>query len=362
MKPHRLLFIRQNACTSNRIEYWVEQWIERGLTGLDGLEVEAYLLGERIHAALSAAGAHNAAAVARVRAMEVLRCLEYVRAGCHENVFLINGYLLAHFYPGFFPSLRAQARRIITWQLDDPYYIDLTLGFVEHVDYVFSCDTAPLSLYRQLGKAAEYLPLGCSPEVHRPHPSPPVFEHDLCFVGAPFKGSRRVELLNALAPELAAHRSLIMGATSKDRWSDNLASYPMLANRIADRFVPNDEAVRCMIQSRINLNIHKNSYGHAWDRNSRGLIAKSPCERTFGLAGCGAFQLVDDTRPDLAESFEVGREIVTFSELDDLREKIRYYLSHESERQTIAQAACVRAHAQHTYTHRAQRIYECVFG
>lgn len=362
MKRDRLLFIRQNAGASNRIEYWVERWIERGLSCLDGLEVETYPLGDRIHESLQVAGARDAASVARVRAMEVLRCLETIRASQHENVFLINGYLLAIFYPGFFPALRAQAKRIITWQLDDPYYIDMTLGFVAHVDYVFTCDTATLPLYRQLGKLAEYLPLGCSPDVNRPTESPSGYKYDLCFVGAPFKGSRRIELLDALAPELAAHRSLIMGATSLDRWSENLRNYSLLANQIVDRFVPNNEALRCMAESLINLNLHKDSYGHAWDRNTRGLIANSPCERTFVLAGCGAFQLVDDTRPDLAESFEVGREIVTFSDLDDLREKIRYFLSHEYERKRIARAAFERAHAQHTYAHRAERIFNVVFG
>ena len=101
---------------------------------------------------------------------------------------------------------------------------------------------------------------------------------------------------------------------------------------------------------------YKDSFGHAWDKNSKQIIAQSPCERTFCIAGCGSFQLIDDARQDLAKAFENGKELVTFTDAEDLAGKIDYYLKHEEERIAIAQAGQKRAHSTHTYEHRLREI------
>ena len=57
--------------------------------------------------------------------------------------------------------------------------------------------------------------------------------------------------------------------------------------------------------------------------NSLGVGAESPNDRTFALAGCAAFQLVDRTRPGLWDCFTDGVEMVGFSDPEDLAEKIQ---------------------------------------
>lgn len=54
------------------------------------------------------------------------------------------------------------------------------------------------------------------------------------------------------------------------------------------------------------------------------------------------FQIIDD-RPGVAEQFTIGEHLVTFSDHADLREKARYYLANDEERERIAAAA--RRHA-----------------
>jgi spore maturation protein CgeB len=79
-------------------------------------------------------------------------------------------------------------------------------------------------------------------------------------------------------------------------------------------------------------------------------------KRTFEMAGCGAFQLTD--APGIAAAFVPGREIITFDSKQDLKDKVDYYLAHPEERAEIAERAQRRAHAEHTFADRWQKLLE----
>jgi len=42
------------------------------------------------------------------------------------------------------------------------------------------------------------------------------------------------------------------------------------------------------------------------------------------VAGCGAFQLIDQERPNYKIHFEENKEIVAFSDLNDFKKKVEY--------------------------------------
>jgi len=77
--------------------------------------------------------------------------------------------------------------------------------------------------------------------------------------------------------------------------------------------------------------------------------------RLFESAAVGAFQIVDD-RPGISEWFTIGEHLVTFKDHDDLRDKITYYLTHDDERQRIAQNAIEHVRQHHTYQHRVSQV------
>jgi len=56
------------------------------------------------------------------------------------------------------------------------------------------------------------------------------------------------------------------------------------------------------------------------------------------------------------EWFRDGEHLVTYSDLDDLRQKVRYYLDHPDERQQIAAAGRQHALRHHTYEQRLDAI------
>jgi spore maturation protein CgeB len=82
--------------------------------------------------------------------------------------------------------------------------------------------------------------------------------------------------------------------------------------------------------------------------------------RCFEAAGIGAFQIVD-WRPGLNDLFIDGEEIVSFKSMDDLKNKLNYYLVNEKERNRIANNGKNRAHKDHTYYKRLEKMINIIF-
>ena len=345
-----VLFVKQRVYSYGVIE----RGLERAAAEIPGLRLATADLSQHLFSQPSPLR-EQPRATRMKRAVADL--LEEILRDRSEYVLLLNGFVLRSYCNEFFAALKAAGRILISWQIDDPYYLDKTAKFVDHLDFVFTVDSSTPPLYRERGKKIAYLPLACDPAVHRSQDAlPEKYRCDVCFIGAPFAGSRRVRLIDELAPFLARQHTRIMGATEIDTWRGNLARFADLEGCIVDERVRVSETMKYFSAARINLNIHKDSYGHVWDRNSARIEARSPAERTFAIAGCGGFQLIDDTRPDLAELFEPGRELVTFADAADLAHKIEYYLRHEDERRAIALAGQARAYGAHTYAHRLKAL------
>jgi spore maturation protein CgeB len=109
------------------------------------------------------------------------------------------------------------------------------------------------------------------------------------------------------------------------------------------------EMVKIFGASAINLNLHSANHVSGLDPEPDFV---NP--RTFEIAACGAFQLVDrrDPLPDLF----TADEMVTFGSMAELRSGIARYLADPDERQAVATRARARVLAEHTYEHRTRRI------
>tara|TARA_R110001599_G_scaffold353465_1_gene593090 strand:+ start:63 stop:1139 length:1077 start_codon:yes stop_codon:yes gene_type:complete len=122
-----------------------------------------------------------------------------------------------------------------------------------------------------------------------------------------------------------------------------------LGGMFQGRQVLNHEKVRAFRGAKIVINnLH---YSEIWGVNVRA----------FEVAGSGSFQMVD-WRPGLGDLFEDGLELVSFRGIQDLKEKIEYWLPRDKERRAIASAGMKRAHSEHTYRHRLTLLLETVAG
>lgn len=79
--------------------------------------------------------------------------------------------------------------------------------------------------------------------------------------------------------------------------------------------------------------------------------------RTFEVPGAGGFLLTEYV-PGIERFYFPGKEIEVFHAYDELVEKIRHYLAHKDERDTIARAGFDRSRREHTYEQRMQRVLD----
>jgi len=236
----------------------------------------------------------------------------------------------------------------VLWLLEDPFEIDRHRMMVKAYDYVFTNERQAVKEYRR--PRVFYLPFACNPRVHKSIAVPSKYRSDVCFVGMGFPN--RIKILNALVPLLKNLNVKLIG--NWERWGK---LHPKLRRFIVPVVSNFTEIQRYYNGAAVNLNIHRDPVNPQYG-NKKKVKSTSPNDRAFILAGCGAFQLVDKSCPDLWACFVEGRELVGFSNSDDLAKKIRFYLKRPDLRKQIGRAAQKRAYRRHTYRRRLQELFQ----
>lgn len=186
-----------------------------------------------------------------------------------------------------------------------------------------------------------YLPLAADPAVHRPLELSAVERRkcgsEISFVGAGYP-NRRLAFR-----QLAGHDLRIWG----NDWDGETTLAPYLQRDGAR--IETEEVVRIFNATTINVNLHSSVRPGV-------LVGDGDFvnPRTFELAACGAFQMVD-RRGLLPELFAEG-ELALFSDMPELLQGIAYYLAHPEARSEFAARGRARVLAEHTYAHRMQTL------
>lgn len=81
--------------------------------------------------------------------------------------------------------------------------------------------------------------------------------------------------------------------------------------------------------------------------------------RVWDILGSGGF-LLTNYQAEIPYYFEEGKDLVCFDGIEDMRDKVRYYLSHEEERAKIARSGYEKVKEHHTYVDRLSKILKIV--
>ena len=251
-------------------------------------------------------------------------------------------------------SIKKMGVATALWVVDDPFEIDSALEYAGVYDYVFTVEANAVDVYRQFGCANVFhLPFAAFPKVHKKM-SVSHYESDVCLVGSGL--FNRIELVDEIAEHLVKSglKVRIVG-----QWWDSLKSFSKLKDVISNKVVYAADAAKYYAGAKININIHRSLDDDShYDGNKRRVMAFSPNAKTFEIAACGRFQLVDTSRADLGKYFDIGREIDVFSSPDELVKKIDHYLKNEKKREEMAGLAKERCLHGYTYRERLQFILE----
>ncbi len=245
----------------------------------------------------------------------------------------------------YLEKLRAAGIPTVFWFVENYRHLDYWKDAAPFYDYFFTIQRGEFhdELKRIGAVNFAYFPLGCLPSFHRPmelsHEDMAEYGADVSFVGAGYY-NRHVVFQGILDFPLK-----IWG----NEWNLN-SPLGRCVQRGGARVTP-EEMVKIFNATKVNLNLHSSAQHPGID----------PCgdfvnPRTFEISACGAFQLVDE-RSELANLFEVDKEMITFSGIEDLRDKIRYYLEHPGEREEVAKRSRERVLAEHTYSHRLEGMF-----
>ncbi len=189
---------------------------------------------------------------------------------------------------------------------------------------------------------------GYSPLVHRPHhplSDPAGYLYDIAYIGNP--DATKLAWLTEIARRFPDRRMIVAG----DRWAQ-LAQGTPLDGRTSQGRITGDLMAEIIQRSRVSLAIHASPDGPEGWRDGVST-------RTFEIPACGGFMLHEDN-PELRALFVPGAECGVFTSLDDLCEKVAYYLAHEDERVAIAERGHARCVPAYSYYERAREMLEVV--
>lgn len=179
----------------------------------------------------------------------------------------------------------------------------------------------------------QYLPLTAGKSIFCSKMQQPTERaYDISFVGLAAGSEKRLRILNAAAEYCLTHHRTM--AVYGHYWHNShffqrmigslrfKAKYPKLWPFIVNERVSPEKCAEIYRNSKINLNIHV-PYHTGFN-----------C-RTFEILGNGNFELCDRQNTELIP-FESGKHLVFYHTIEDLLEKIDYYLTYDEEREAIA--------------------------
>jgi hypothetical protein len=209
--------------------------------------------------------------------------------------------------------------------------------------YTFAMAIVPniVEFFRSHGLPTEYYRLAFGASVlDRLPPSPPAKDIDVSFVGGLSANHHaRIALLEAVVRELPVQLYL-------SNFKGIPKGSPLHAH--AKSAVWGRDMYDTLRRSKITLNSHVDAAGR---------VAANM--RLYEATGVGTFLLTDNLR-GLSDLFTPGQHVAAYDSPADCVAKIKYYLTHDAEREAIAAAGQQHTLSHHTYRHRAEEILRLV--
>lgn len=226
---------------------------------------------------------------------------------------------------------KAGVRVCIAWWGDPPGYLTYMGLLSELWDIIFFKDPDAVSKFRRIGLKTHLLHEAMNPAWHKPLATQT--NQDVVVAGN-FYGYRQFLVRELL--RRGVKLSLYGGGLP--RWI-----YPEIRNIHNKRYIVREEKSRIFGEAMACLNSTQIIEGNSLN-----------C-RAFEISGAGGLHLME-YKPIISECFEPGKEVLTFDSLDELMGHIEHAKRFPGEMKRIREAAARRAHAEHTYMRRIERI------
>lgn len=252
----------------------------------------------------------------------------------------------------------------VNWYCNASYQFHLVEEIAPAFDWCFVPEKFRLEDYREIGARPVYVQEAANPTIYQPRAVPLAF--DVTFVGQCY-GDRPAFIRHLLRKGIAVRvwgpgwraprpRGLFeraRGALRALRDGQGLGG-AAVPPEIAGPPLEDEALVAMYSRSRVSLGF--SSCGETHRLGERILQVRL---RDFEAPMSGAFYIVEHME-ELAEFYEIGKEIITYRDGHELADTIRHYLAHPAEREAIRRAGQQRALAEHTWQKRFEKAFEAI--
>ncbi|TSC75467.1 MAG: hypothetical protein G01um101430_309 [Parcubacteria group bacterium Gr01-1014_30] len=241
------------------------------------------------------------------------------------------------FTPDFLETARKYVGKIAAF-VNAPIYAPAEL--FKSYDILFSPFPHYVEMFQKMGISSAYLPFSFEPIILEEIGKKERIE-DCVFIGGLSRGMDKISFLEELSRKINVKFWGYMNPTLPSD-SPILSTYKGQAWGI--------DVLKILAKSKIVVNRHVQKHENFSSKYADNV-------RLYESTGMGAL-LITDWKENLGELFEIGKEVETYRTSEEAAEKVKYYLSHEREREKIAKAGQARTLQDHTYEQRAKKIME----
>lgn len=283
-------------------------------------------------------------------------------------------------------EIKSMGIKTVNWYCNGSYQLDLVSEISPHYDWCLVPEKFRLKDYIAMGAHPIYCQEAANPNIYKPYDLP--VEFDVTFVGQAY-GERPayirclldhgidvkvwglgwknfINRYNPLKQVLYNGRGLlykqgrkalgkrlgrVFNADVLNTSPQNLSSGVTLPASIIGDTLSDVEMIQMYSRSKINL-----GFSCCGDPHETGERILQVRLRDFEVPMSGGFYVVEYME-ELEEFFEIGKEIVCYTNEEDMVDKIKYYLKHDTERERIRSAGHERCLRDHSWHKRFQMVF-----
>jgi len=282
--------------------------------------------------------------------------------------------------PEAIEEIKSMGIKTVNWYCNGSYQLHLVSEIAPHYDWCLVPEKFRLKDYVAMGARPIYCQEAANPNIYKPYDLP--VEFDVTFVGQAYgdrpvyikylmeqgidvrvwgwrwqnycPGAKSIGQPSLLRRALLAEQLLLSRSGRRMLWEysrsklhtnrTNASHRVILPASILGGTLSDLEMIQMYSRSKINLGF--SSCGNTHECGDRILQVRL---RDFEVPMSGGFYIVE-YMDELKEFFEIGKEVVCYTNKEDLADKIKYYLRHDYERERVRRAGherCLRDHSWH---------------
>lgn len=271
--------------------------------------------------------------------------------------------------PEAIEEIKSLGIKTVNWYCNGSYQLHLVSKISPYYDFCLVPERFRLNDYKKIGANPIYCQEAANPNIYKPFELPKKF--DVTFIGQAY--GERPRYIKYLFNKKIDIR--VWGFNWKNfsrethlkplkrkpfRYAQYLLNEMfqldkqnfLLPDRILGDPLGDDEMIK--IYSRSKINIGFSSCGDTHKLEEKILQIRL---RDFEVPMSGGFYMIEYME-EMEEFFEIGKEIICYHDMDDLVDKIKYYLKNEKERKKIRQAGYRRCLKEHTWHKRFEKAFK----